>query len=125
MSGGHLQDQLYNALSAPLTSSFTAAEMNLMTFGFRADSSYSRSKVRQVKKAHLFSFFVQFWQIQSFVCPGAELWLQSVWKAVQALVHPVNSPPHPLGHEALPLPVLWEKVSPEVRHEETHLHTHR
>ncbi|XP_037545275.1 zinc finger protein 26-like [Nematolebias whitei] len=46
MSGGHLQDQLCNALSAPLSSSFTDADMNLVTFGFRAGGSYSRSKER-------------------------------------------------------------------------------
>lgn len=61
----------------------------------------------------------------SCMCPGAKLWLQSVWKGVQALVHPVHTPPHPLGHTALPVPVLRQAVPSEVRHEETHLHTHR
>lgn len=63
--------------------------------------------------------------VSFFFCPGAKLWLQSVWKSLQALIHPVHSPPHPLGHAALPLPVLRQEVSPEVWHEETHLHTHR
>lgn len=60
-----------------------------------------------------------------YLCPGAELWLQGVWKGVQALVHPVHTPPHPLRHAALPLPVLWQEVPPEVRHEEAHFHPHR
>lgn len=63
--------------------------------------------------------------IKSLIHPGAKLWLQGVWKSLQALIHPVHSPPHPLGHTALPLSVLRQKVSPEVRHEETHLHSHR
>lgn len=60
-----------------------------------------------------------------YVCPGAKLWLQGVWKGVQALVHTVHTPPHPLGHTALPLSVLRQEVPPEVRHEEAHFHSHR
>lgn len=43
----------------------------------------------------------------------------------QALEHAVDSPADPLGHKALPVPVLRETIPPEVRHEETYLHTYR
>lgn len=46
-------------------------------------------------------------------------------KMLQAIEHSVHAPPDPLGHQALPLSVLREAFPPEVRHEETHLHTHR
>lgn len=51
--------------------------------------------------------------------------MPDVWQSLQALIHPVHPPAHPLGHSALPLPVLWEALPPEVGHEETHLHPHR
>jgi hypothetical protein len=44
---------------------------------------------------------------------------------VQAVVDAVDSPADPLGHPAVSLPVLRQKVPPEIRHEETHLHPHR
>lgn len=43
----------------------------------------------------------------------------------QALVHSVHTPADPLGHATVSLPVLREEIPPEVRHEETHFHTHR
>jgi len=55
---------------------------------------------------------------------GEDVWLYGVWESVQALLHPLHSSAHTLGHAALPLPVLWQTVPPEVRHEETHFHTH-
>ncbi|XP_012723350.2 zinc finger protein Gfi-1b [Fundulus heteroclitus] len=46
LSGGHLQDQVYNALSFPLTRSLTATDMSPGPFGFRTAGSYSRAKER-------------------------------------------------------------------------------
>jgi len=43
----------------------------------------------------------------------------------QALVHAVDSSAHSFRHAAVPLPLLRQKVPPEVRHEETHLYPHR
>ncbi|CAG06116.1 unnamed protein product [Tetraodon nigroviridis] len=56
---------------------------------------------------------------------GAGVWLHSLWESLQALFHPVHSPADTLGHPALPLPVLRQKLPPKVRHEEAHLHPHR
>ena len=56
---------------------------------------------------------------------GEELQLQNLRQKLQALLHAVHAPAHPLGHAALPVPVLREEVPPEVRHEETHVHPHR
>ncbi len=55
---------------------------------------------------------------------GEDVWLYGVWKSVQAILHPLHSSAHTFRYSALPLPVLWQKVSPEVWHEETHLYTH-
>lgn len=55
-----------------------------------------------------------------FVCA-----VQTVRQVLQALEHAVHAPADPLGHAALPLPVLRQAVPPEVRHEEAHVHTHR
>ena len=55
---------------------------------------------------------------------GEDVRLFSVWESIQALLHPVHSSAHTFRHPALSLPVLWQKVPPEVWHEETHLHTH-
>ncbi|XP_062815265.1 zinc finger protein Gfi-1b isoform X3 [Anolis carolinensis] len=57
--------------------------------------------------------------------PGEELWLPGVWEGLQALLHTGHPPADPLGHPALPLPLLREALPPEVRHEEAHLHPHR
>jgi hypothetical protein len=51
--------------------------------------------------------------------------VQAVRQDVQAELDLVHSPPHTLGHQALPVPVLRKEVPPEVGHEEAHLHTHR
>jgi hypothetical protein len=51
--------------------------------------------------------------------------VQAVWENLQAFLDPLNPLANPLGHQALPLPVLRQKVPPEVRHEEAHLHSHR
>lgn len=48
-----------------------------------------------------------------------------MWEVLQTLEHPLDAPADPLGHAAVPVPVLRQAVPPEVRHEETHLHTHR
>lgn len=55
---------------------------------------------------------------------GEDVWLYSVWENIQALLHPVHSSADTLGHPALPLPVLRQKLPPKVRHEEAHLHPH-
>ncbi|KAM4716886.1 uncharacterized protein FYW61_017135 [Anableps anableps] len=46
MSGRHLQDQVYNTHSVPLSRSLTPTDMSHVPFGFRAVSSYSRAKER-------------------------------------------------------------------------------
>jgi hypothetical protein len=51
--------------------------------------------------------------------------VQAVREVVQAVVHSLHTPADPLGHATLPMPVLWQALPPEVRHEETHLHPHR
>ena len=51
--------------------------------------------------------------------------VQTVRQVFQAQLHPVDPPADPLGHPALPVPVLRQEVPPEVRHEEAHLHPHR
>ena len=51
--------------------------------------------------------------------------VQAVRQDVQAELDLVHTPPHTLGHQALPVPVLRKEVPPEVGHEEAHLHTHR
>ncbi|CAG05643.1 unnamed protein product [Tetraodon nigroviridis] len=56
---------------------------------------------------------------------GKKLRLQNLREKLQALVHAVHAPAHPLGHEAVPVPVLREEVPPKVRHEETHFYPHR
>ena len=48
-----------------------------------------------------------------------------MWEMLQAELNVIHAPPHPLGHAALPVPVLWQEVPPEVGHEETHLHSYR
>ena len=51
--------------------------------------------------------------------------VQAVREVVQAVVHSLHTPADPLGHATLPMPVLWQALPPEVRHEEAHLHPHR
>lgn len=51
--------------------------------------------------------------------------VQAVRQVLQALEHAVHAPADPLGHAALPLPVLRQAVPSEVGHEEAYLHTHR
>lgn len=46
MSGSHLQDQVYNGLSIPLTRSLTATDISHVPFGLRAGGSYGRAKER-------------------------------------------------------------------------------
>ena len=56
---------------------------------------------------------------------GAPLQVSPMWKDLQEEQHSVHPLAHPLRHPALPLLILWQKVPPEVRHEETHLYSHR
>lgn len=58
-------------------------------------------------------------------CLGEDIWLHRVWESLQAFVHPFHPSAHTFQHQALSLPVLWQELSPEVRHEEAHLHTYR
>ena len=51
--------------------------------------------------------------------------VQTVREVVQAVIHSLHTPADPLGHATLPMPVLWQTLPPEVRHEEAHLHPHR
>lgn len=50
--------------------------------------------------------------------------VQAVRKNVQKVFHAVHAPVDSLGHQAVPVPVLRQTVSPEVRHEEAHVHPH-
>lgn len=56
---------------------------------------------------------------------GANIRVQGVWEAVQTLLHSLHPPADPLKHKTVPLPVLRQEIPPEVRYEETHLHSHR
>ncbi|XP_055365645.1 zinc finger protein 768-like isoform X1 [Betta splendens] len=56
---------------------------------------------------------------------GEDVRLRGVRQGVQALLHPLHAPAHPLGHAAVSVPVLRQEVPPEVRHEEAHVHPHR
>ena len=51
--------------------------------------------------------------------------VQAVREVVQAVIHSLHTPADPLGHATLSVPVLWQALPPEVRHEEAHLHPHR
>ena len=51
--------------------------------------------------------------------------VQTVRQNVQTLVDAVDALADPLGHAALPVPVLRQAFPPKVRHEEAHLHPHR
>ena len=51
--------------------------------------------------------------------------VSTVRQNVQTLVDAVDALADPLGHAALPVPVLRQAFPPKVRHEETHLHPHR
>lgn len=46
-------------------------------------------------------------------------------KCFKKVVDSINSPSDPQRHTPLPLSVLWQKISPEVRHEKAHIHSHR
>lgn len=48
------------------------------------------------------------------VVVGEDVWLCSVWESIQALLHPLHSSAHTFRHPALPLPVLWQELPPEV-----------
>lgn len=50
--------------------------------------------------------------------------MQAVREDVQKIQHPVDSPSHPLRHQAVSMPVLWQAVPPEIRYEEAYLHTY-
>ena len=65
----------------------------------------------------LFSVFLFFWCVLISVRP--------VWQKLQEELNAVHSPPDPLGHSTLSLPILRQEIPPEVGHEEAHLHTHR
>lgn len=56
---------------------------------------------------------------------GKDIRLRRVWQSLQAFVHPFHPPAHPLQHQALSLPVLWQELPPKVWHEEAHLHSYR
>ncbi len=60
-----------------------------------------------------------------FVFKGKKFWVQDVRKDLQTLLNVVHSPADPLGHTAVPLPVLRQEIPPEIWYEETHLHPHR
>ena len=50
--------------------------------------------------------------------------VRAVRQGLQAELDPLDAPADPLGHAAVPLPLLRKEVPPEVRHEEAHLHPH-
>lgn len=58
-------------------------------------------------------------------CTGEELQLQNLRKKLQALVHAIHAPSHPLGHAAVSVSVLREEVPSEVGHEKAYVHPHR
>ena len=51
--------------------------------------------------------------------------MPAVWQEFQAIVDVVNAPADTHRLASLSVPVLWQTLPPEVRHEETHLHPHR
>lgn len=55
---------------------------------------------------------------------GRFVTVPAVWKVFQKVINVVHPSSDSFGHEALPMPVLREKVSPEVGYEEAHLHTY-
>ncbi|XP_051944158.1 growth factor independent 1A transcription repressor a isoform X1 [Hippocampus zosterae] len=63
--------------------------------------------------------------LNMLVCTGEELQLQNLREKLQALVHAVHAPSHPLGHAALSVSILREEVPSEVRHEKAYFHPHR
>ena len=63
--------------------------------------------------------------VERFILTGEMFQLQDMWQKLQEIVYIVNTPTYPLRHTALPLPVLWEKIPSEVRHEKTYIHPYR
>lgn len=48
-----------------------------------------------------------------------------MWEVVQEVLDAINASADTLGHKTLPLSVLRQTLSPEIRHEEAHVHPHR
>ena len=51
--------------------------------------------------------------------------MQAVWEKFQEEQHFVNTPPDTQWYQTLSLSILWKEISPEVRHEEAHIYSHR
>lgn len=56
---------------------------------------------------------------------GKSVQLQNLRQKLQEVVHSVHAPSHPLGHKTISLSVLRQTIPSEIRHEETHFHSHR
>ena len=54
-----------------------------------------------------------------------DLWVQAVREDLQTVIYTLDPPLDPLGHSAIPMSILWQKIPSKEWHEKAHLHPYR